>query len=138
MADCNTSGVIFLTTNRLKEFDPAFESRIQFKVLYEALSDRQRSQIWKNLLPPRKVTSEDSSETTEQAWDDKLLVRLGSQYRLNGREIRNMIKNALALAKMQDEELSEEHLDTVSQINQDWIRKVEMIELGEDQCRKDT
>lgn len=39
------TGVIFLTTNRLGEFDPAFESRIPFKLFYDALTPEQRKYI---------------------------------------------------------------------------------------------
>jgi ATP-dependent Clp protease ATP-binding subunit ClpA len=118
-------GVIFLTTNQLTQFDPAFESRIHFKLFYEPLTSKQRAMIWKHLLPPRKSGNASQLRQPEQDdWSEDCLLRLGSQYNVNGREIRNMIKNALALAHMQNEELDEKHLHIMSEINHVWNTKV--------------
>lgn len=107
-------GVIFLTTNRLSEFDPAFESRIQFKLFYEALTPLQRAHIWKSLLSP----------ISDKLWDDDFLLDLGTRYELNGREIKNMIKTSLALADDDGEDLDERHLKIVAQLNNNWLQKV--------------
>jgi SpoVK/Ycf46/Vps4 family AAA+-type ATPase len=114
-------GVIFLTTNRLTTFDPAFESRIQFKLFYDPLTSEQRAKIWKTLLPPRIVPH--CNPVEKLAWDDEVLMRLGQNYSINGREIKNMIKTALALAEAAGQPLGEEHLNTVKLINDKWHAK---------------
>lgn len=43
-------GILFLTTNRVTEFDPAFESRVTIALKYNHLTESARSQIWKNLI----------------------------------------------------------------------------------------
>ncbi|KAH7174186.1 P-loop containing nucleoside triphosphate hydrolase protein [Fusarium flagelliforme] len=43
-------GILFLTTNRVRSLDPAFESRITLSIRYEALDRDAREQIWKNQL----------------------------------------------------------------------------------------
>lgn len=96
-----------MTTNRLQEFDEAFESRIHLRLNYKPLDSVRRTTIWKHLLEPLPGTS----------WELATLQRLGNTYRLNGRAIKNLIKAALALAEDRDEALSEAHLSTVYQLN---------------------
>lgn len=84
-------GVLILTTNRVSDFDPAFESRIRLKV-YDNLTPQQRTNIWKSFLPPRK-----GQDGREEEWDDAVFTLLARE-KVNGREIRNMVANALALA----------------------------------------
>jgi hypothetical protein len=43
-------GILFLTTNRVAQFDEAFKSRIHVSIGYEALNDEAREQIWQNLF----------------------------------------------------------------------------------------
>jgi SpoVK/Ycf46/Vps4 family AAA+-type ATPase len=77
-----TAGVIFLTTNRLTAFDSAFESRIQLKLFYNALTIKQRESIWKSLVPKSSMATA----------DDQVYNRLARKHDINGREIKNMIK----------------------------------------------
>jgi hypothetical protein len=111
-------GVIFLTTNRLTAFDPAFESRIQCKLFYDPLTPTQRTKIWKTLLPRR---SSSDNETVE--WNEDVLRSLGASHNINGREIKNMIIAALALAEAEGESLEEKHLNEVRTINETWAAK---------------
>ncbi|PVH88747.1 P-loop containing nucleoside triphosphate hydrolase protein, partial [Cadophora sp. DSE1049] len=48
-------GIMFLTTNRLQDFDDAFQSRIHLTIRYEALDSIRRASIWGNFL--KKVKS---------------------------------------------------------------------------------
>ncbi|KAJ3312057.1 hypothetical protein HDV04_003445 [Boothiomyces sp. JEL0838] len=81
-------GILFLTTNRVTEFDPAFESRVTVALRYDQLTVSARIQVWKNLIDrltiPKKVESIN--------WD-----KLG-EYVLNGRQIKNAVRLAVALA----------------------------------------
>jgi hypothetical protein len=104
-------GLIFLTTNRLTEFDPAFESRIHFKLFYDPLTPVQRSKVWRNLLP------------SSTQWEDDFLLKLGKKYDMNGREIKNMVKTAIALAEKENMPLDEKHLRAIEAMNENWSRK---------------
>lgn len=95
-------------TNRLGEFDPAFESRIQFKLFYDALTPEQRKHIWRSLLPVPE---------SGRPWGEDFLQQLGDDYEVNGREIKNMIKTALALAGQLNMSLDKCHLEQVVQLN---------------------
>jgi SpoVK/Ycf46/Vps4 family AAA+-type ATPase len=113
-------GVIFLTTNRLTAFDPAFESRIQCKLFYDPLTPIQRTRIWRTLLPRRLSRDNEPLE-----WDENVLRTLGASHNINGREIKNMIVAALALAEAEGESLGEKHLNHVRAINETWAAKAE-------------
>jgi AAA+ superfamily predicted ATPase len=62
-------GTMFLTTNRLEDFDKAFESRIHLTIRYDALDSIRRTNIWRNFL--RKIGS--------GHWDEATLSRLGTE-----------------------------------------------------------
>jgi hypothetical protein len=108
-------GVIFLTTNRLTAFDPAFESRIQLKLFYSPLIATQRANIWKSLMPK-------SSLDVKAQTSDDFFTKLGNKYDINGREIKNMIKVAIAIAEHENVPVDERHLEKVAAMNQEWAR----------------
>lgn len=62
-------GTMFLTTNRLQDFDDAFQSRIHLTIYYEPLDSVRRANIWGNFL--KKVQS--------GTWDEAALARLGEE-----------------------------------------------------------
>lgn len=100
-------GILFLTTNRLDEFDEAFQSRIHLTVRYQPLDDDRRAVIWRNLL----------SRITSEGWEGETLKRLGRTYQINGREIKNLIRTSATLAEHEGVELTEEHIETVFKLN---------------------
>jgi SpoVK/Ycf46/Vps4 family AAA+-type ATPase len=100
-------GILFLTTNRLDEFDDAFQSRIHLTVNYQPLTDVKRAAIWKNLL----------DQITPGHWAAEAVARLSREYNINGREIKNLIRTAAALAEHDGVLLSEEHIQTVFNLN---------------------
>ncbi|XXH03012.1 hypothetical protein Hte_009402 [Hypoxylon texense] len=104
-------GVLFLTTNRVQTFDSAFTSRIHVALHYRALTDRDRERIW---LHSFERLERDSGgkvhvgvSTREYAYESRDVRSL----RWNGREIRNALQTAVALAET---EALEEGSDTVS------------------------
>lgn len=80
-------GILFLTTNRVTEFDPAFESRVTIALKYNHLTESARCQIWKNLI---------SRLECEKSQD--LDFGILSKHVLNGRQIKNAIRLAVALS----------------------------------------
>ncbi|KIX03961.1 uncharacterized protein Z518_07514 [Rhinocladiella mackenziei CBS 650.93] len=97
-------GVLFLTTNRLKNIDEAFHSRIHVTLNYPNLSQDSRRHIWQTFLGP-------GSNVTSRELD-----RL-SQVDLNGRQIKNMLKTAQMLARSQgqakDGKVAMRHIETI-------------------------
>lgn len=84
-------GVLFLTTNRVEDFDPAFYSRISMPILYPKLTREVRMQVWENLLRSAKVSLN----------GDMTLETL-AEFALNGREIRSCIYLAQCTAQFED------------------------------------
>ncbi|OBT58636.1 hypothetical protein VE04_01226 [Pseudogymnoascus sp. 24MN13] len=100
-------GILFLTTNRVDEFDEAFQSRIRLTIHYQPQDDGGRTTIWRNLL----------SRIESKAWNEDILERLGRSYKINGREINNLIQTAAALAEHEEVPLAERHIETVYGLN---------------------
>ena len=79
------NGVMFLTSNRdIKEIDPAFKSRIIQTFYFHDLTKEDRKKIWINLLKCQDMTVTDKQADTL------------SEATLNGRQIKNIIKAAIA------------------------------------------
>ncbi|KAJ4247113.1 hypothetical protein NW762_013251 [Fusarium torreyae] len=90
-------GVLFLTTNRVGQFDDAFISRIHVIIHYEKLTAEGRMKIWKQFFDKLDNDREDF-KTTRRAKDYVLGDGEISQMEWNGREIRNAFQTAVALA----------------------------------------
>ncbi|KAK5079140.1 hypothetical protein LTR64_002439 [Lithohypha guttulata] len=107
-------GVLFLTTNRVSTFDPAFKSRIHLALKYNALTATARKELFANFI----------SRTSKNPpiFDDETLGRLAA-VDINGRQIKNAVRTASALARDQGVELNEDHLqvviETIAEFEQD-------------------
>ncbi|KAF2024066.1 P-loop containing nucleoside triphosphate hydrolase protein [Setomelanomma holmii] len=101
-------GTMFLTTNRVQTFDPAFQSRIHISLDYAELSIESRKTVWKNFLDS---SSQEHTITEQQL---KELARMN----MNGRQIKNILKIARLLASRKDEHLSHEHIVTTLDVTQ--------------------
>ncbi|KAI0145187.1 P-loop containing nucleoside triphosphate hydrolase protein [Xylariaceae sp. FL1272] len=99
-------GILFLTTNRVKEMDEAFESRIHFRLAYPGLDQAARRKVWKGFLDRQK-----GHEVGEKELD-----RL-SELDMNGRVIKNVLKSSSLLASHKGEKLGLKHLQSVLEID---------------------
>lgn len=100
-------GVMFLTTNRVNDFDPAFYSRISVALRYDALDREARAQVWRNLLDAAGVTHVD--EHTLSVHD------------LNGRQIKNVVRISNILAKEQGLPISVELIETCIAMSSEFL-----------------
>ena len=96
-------GILFLTTNRVSNIDPAFQSRIHVSMAYPELCTASRRQIWANFL---KMNSKDS-EISERDLD------ILAEVKLNGRQIKNVIKIAFLLSLRRKTPLKLENIRTI-------------------------
>lgn len=97
-------GVLFLTTNRVTEFDSAFHSRISIALKYGKLSQKARQTIWENLLSAANVVGLDA---------EKLSV-----IDINGRQIKTTIRLAQGLARQQGTHVSLSHINATLAVSQ--------------------
>ncbi|KAK3990328.1 hypothetical protein QBC44DRAFT_394606 [Cladorrhinum sp. PSN332] len=92
-------GVLFLTTNRVEAFDDAFTSRIHVTLHYKKLGEEERARIWMHNFERLERDSNNKvfipQSTKEFAFDSPAMRAL----RWNGREIRNALQTAVALAE---------------------------------------
>ncbi|KAE8371149.1 P-loop containing nucleoside triphosphate hydrolase protein [Aspergillus bertholletiae] len=93
-------GILFLTTNRAESIDPAFESRIHVSVRYPDLDAKSRRQIWAQFL---RANGGFSPEQLDYL----------AQVKLNGRQIKNVLKTAHLLAREQNHEIGFDDVRTV-------------------------
>ncbi|RYO18687.1 hypothetical protein AA0111_g10599 [Alternaria arborescens] len=101
-------GTMFLTTNRVQTFDPAFQSRIHISLDYPGLTIDSRKTVWKNFL---------DSSSQEHTIDKAQLAEL-ARMDLNGRQIKNILKIARLLAGRKEEKLSQDHITVTMDVTQ--------------------
>jgi hypothetical protein len=111
------SGCLFLSSNRAaKSIDAAIASRITVMLGYPPLDNAGRSKVWKNLVelvpvvPPQLASNGRKASKYRVEFDDSDYTMLASEYQLNGRQIKNSIVLARALARERGSSLSKEIL----------------------------
>lgn len=124
------SGILILTTNRVGDFDEAATSRIHCALYYPPLDRRRTLEVWRKGIGRLKL--QNGSCPIPVKFDRKEILDFARSlwkdgYRWNGRQIKNALQTAVALAewdKIKDNpdseacpELKVEHLDTVAKAN---------------------
>lgn len=97
---------MFLTSNRISDFDAAFESRIHLTIHYPALDVPSRLHIWETFAQMGGVENQLGHE------DLKILAG----YEFNGRQIKNIVKTARLLSKQAKAPLAIEHVMKVIRV----------------------
>ncbi|KAI0126527.1 P-loop containing nucleoside triphosphate hydrolase protein [Xylariales sp. AK1849] len=112
------SGVLFLTTNRISSFDLAFQSRIHLALRYSPLTPSARESLWRLFLG--RTPGYDAAD-----WSEETLKELGA-VDVNGRQIKNTVRTAYALALAEDAKFRMEQvrdvLETVGEFQRDFNR----------------
>ncbi|KAK8152426.1 P-loop containing nucleoside triphosphate hydrolase protein [Phyllosticta citribraziliensis] len=99
-------GVMFLTTNRVEDFDHAFESRIHLTIHYPQLDVDSRLLIWRTFVQPDSAKSSFTEDNLKELANTEL----------NGRQIKNVVKTARLLATGEDVPLAIGHVQTVLRV----------------------
>lgn len=102
-------GILFLTTNRVRVFDEAFQSRIHVSLRYQDLAPDARRQIWVAFM--RKVNGD-----TPNGGLSKADLRDLGEKKVNGRQIKNVVKTAASLAVGRQEPFGYKHLIQVLEL----------------------
>jgi len=85
-------GILFLTTNRVGQFDEAFMSRVHLQIGYDALDEHIREKIWDNNFRKLQEDYEQGGREIRYEWAAKEYVQKSAgarELQWNGREIRN-------------------------------------------------
>jgi SpoVK/Ycf46/Vps4 family AAA+-type ATPase len=104
-------GILFLTSNRVKTFDEAFQSRIHFAVQFSILTEQQRKKIWEMWFKKAGDKLDPSFDWRDYLEEEGRLVK----EKLNGRQIRNVFRSAMNLANADNEDLQWRHIDEILQ-----------------------
>lgn len=79
-------GILFLTTNRVQTFDPAFQSRIHVALRYGELTNKAKNSVWRTFLD--KVRAIEDVEVKKFTDSDYETL---SRHNLNGRQVSRII-----------------------------------------------
>ncbi|OBR12822.1 ATPase [Colletotrichum higginsianum IMI 349063] len=101
-------GILFLTTNRVETFDDAFQSRIHIALRYESLTQRAKKSIFRIFVELVRVL--EGVDLRPFSDDDYESL---AKHDLNGRQIKNTVRTAQALAVNKGEPLGMEHIRQV-------------------------
>src|SRR6266536_2764860 len=114
-------GIMILTTNRIGAFDTAFKSRIHLAIKYPALSFSSRRDLWTAFI------TNGHTRPCPPWWDDVFLDSLAAET-LNGRQIKNTVRTAYALALAQGSELRPQDilmsLESIKDFEEDFVDSV--------------
>jgi len=92
--------VMFLTNNRVKTIDPAFDGRIHLTIKYPAPSFESRLPIWKTFLQSRGALSVGDGHNVISDLIEADFNEL-ADYQLNGRQIKNTARIAWMMAELE-------------------------------------
>ena len=109
-------GIIILTTNRINSLDIAVQSRIHLAIQYKDLNEEQKYKIFQTFL--NQIPDRDIDDIYEIKKELKKLCR---RAQINGRQIRNIVSSAQALARAEQKKLSWDHLQTVYETTVDFL-----------------
>ncbi|KAF2722916.1 hypothetical protein K431DRAFT_283425 [Polychaeton citri CBS 116435] len=110
-------GILFLTTNRVDTFDDAFQSRIHLPLKYAQLTPKARKQVWKQFIDLcRQKDAAEVAAITDQNLEDL------SRKELNGRQIKNVVRTAQALALNEKAKLDMSAIKRVLEVSEDFDR----------------
>ena len=119
---------MILTTNRVTAIDIAVQSRVHLAIRYDNLTRAQKLKIFQlflEQLKPDRIGDKDKIY--------EYIREYGSDYNLNGRQIRNIVSSALSLARSQanetggDDRLTEKHLKKVLNVTKDFQEQLDFI-----------
>jgi len=99
-------GIMFLTTNRIDCFDEAFKSRIHLAIKYPTLSHSSRRDLWRAFIFRASPGSKSSLGWLNMG----SLGRLADE-ELNGRQIKNIVRTAHALAVSEGSDMRLDHIN---------------------------
>ncbi|KAH7165777.1 P-loop containing nucleoside triphosphate hydrolase protein [Dactylonectria macrodidyma] len=108
-------GILFLTTNRVKNMDPAFSSRIHMSLEYPSLDASAREAVWRGFLARTiNLNAKMEGESAHEISEDE--IKALAHLELNGRQIKNVLKTSNLLACHKGEKLAFRHLRIVLKV----------------------
>jgi SpoVK/Ycf46/Vps4 family AAA+-type ATPase len=113
------SGIVFLTSNRVRVFDKAMKSRIHLALEYQPPNIDMRRRIWTHCLSA--IPASDLDLDVEEDVDDFL------KEEVNGREIANCVNTARTLARFKRVKLQSKHIEIVLETRREFEKSLHNI-----------
>ena len=110
------SGIIFLTSNRVRVFDKAMKSRIHLALEYKPPNIDMRRRIWTHYLSA--IPASELDLDVEEDVDDFL------KEEVNGREIANCVNTARTLARFKGVKLQNKHVEAVLETRREFDKSL--------------
>ena len=110
-------GILFLTTNRPGSLDEAFQSRIHITIGLPELDATSQLEVWTIFVKDLNLSKDEKINILKFVDED--IKKNGN---LNGRQIRNGVRTALALAAQKGERISKDHVRDVLEIGRDFTK----------------
>lgn len=110
-------GILFLTTNRPGSLDEAFQSRIHITIGLPELDPKSQLEVWTIFVKDLNLSKDEKINILKFVDED--IKKNGN---LNGRQIRNGVRTALALAAQKGERISKDHVRDVLEIGRDFTK----------------
>lgn len=148
------AGILFLTTNRVGDFDEAFSSRIHISLHYPKLNEKKTTEVFKLNMAMIEDRFKDKGRqiNIDKVEIGGFAVKYYNSYpdaRWNGRQIRNACQTALALAEFEAQgnshkaiqnpnaeiNLRMDHLETVANAYREFAKYQDKID-GTDADRR--
>ncbi|KAL8948419.1 MAG: hypothetical protein Q9222_005397 [Ikaeria aurantiellina] len=129
-------GILILTTNRIRTFDIAVQSRVNFAITYQNLDSDQKKRIYKDFISQLTDENTDNKQELLEWLDDDEFQDDASPFKtLNGRQIRNVLFSAASIA--QDEGDKRLRLGHVKRILRETVKFQSDIEAMVHDARRD-
>ncbi|KIN05326.1 hypothetical protein OIDMADRAFT_193023 [Oidiodendron maius Zn] len=118
-------GILILTTNLIHTIDKAFRSRINIAIHYDEFTLEQKTSLWQLFIGRLHPERSDVSGL-------KRKVEMWARQGLNGRQIRNIVLTAEALALGQSEycKMDARHIEQIIRNTEDFNRAIENEKRG--------
>lgn len=124
---------MILTTNRITSLDVAVQSRIHLAIRYQDLSDEYKKDIFHMFLD--QLDKQEPESIKDRHKTNEWIEEYGATAKLNGRQIRNVVSSALALARSEDERkknagddrLTVDHIKRVVRITHEFQEQLESV-----------
>ena len=110
-------GILFLTTNRPGSLDEAFQSRIHITIGLPELDAKSQLEVWTIFVKDLNLSKDEKIHILKFVDED-----IKNNGNLNGRQIRNGVRTALALAAQKGERISKDHVRDVLEIGRDFTK----------------
>jgi len=126
-------GILILTTNRIRTFDIAVQSRVNFAITFKNLDEQQKKKIYLNFI---KQLNKENTHNHQQLLDwpetDDWMEEPPFK-KLNGRQIRNVLFSAASIAQGDptDKRLKKDHIKKILKETNNFQSEINsMIELA--------